>query len=164
MPFRLKAGDDTSCLNLYQPRRPRLLGVPEELIEDEDARFHFAATATPTGQPWTLLKGTLPGDVIPVGRGKGFPVAAVEPRRSLLLAGEQDGTAWSWELFLEPLGAGRTRLQSRTLGRIPRTWSSGLFMAVLRPAAFLMTRRMLIGIRQRAESLADSSPVSRQAA
>src|SRR5262249_20912176 len=26
--FRVRAGDDASCLNLYQPRRPRLLGVP----------------------------------------------------------------------------------------------------------------------------------------
>jgi hypothetical protein len=26
--FRLRAGDDASCLNLYQPRNPRILGVP----------------------------------------------------------------------------------------------------------------------------------------
>ncbi len=26
-PFRVLPGDDTSCLNLYEPRKPRILGV-----------------------------------------------------------------------------------------------------------------------------------------
>ena len=29
--FRVQAGDDASCLNLYQPLRPRLLGVPVDV-------------------------------------------------------------------------------------------------------------------------------------
>jgi ABC-type antimicrobial peptide transport system permease subunit len=28
VPFRLRPGDDASCLNLYQPRNPRVLAVP----------------------------------------------------------------------------------------------------------------------------------------
>jgi putative ABC transport system permease protein len=28
VPFRVRPGDDTSCLNLYQPRRPRILAPP----------------------------------------------------------------------------------------------------------------------------------------
>src|SRR6185369_13980093 len=32
-PLRLRAGDDASCLNLYQPLRPRLLGVPAALVQ-----------------------------------------------------------------------------------------------------------------------------------
>ncbi len=114
-----------------------------------------------------ILPGLLdlrPGDVIPMGRGKGFPVAAVEPRRLLRLAGEEEGTAWNWELTLEPLGGRRTRLVSRTNGHTPRTWASRLLLFALRPAAFLMTRRMLIGIRQRAEALAQTSFAHRQAA
>jgi hypothetical protein len=30
-PLRLRTGDDASCLNLYQPQRPRILGVPKSL-------------------------------------------------------------------------------------------------------------------------------------
>ena len=99
-------------------------------------------------------QGLRPGDVIPVGRGGGFPVAAVDPRRSLVLAGEQDGFAWGWELALEPLDERRTRLVSRSLGRTPDTWRSRASLAVLRPAAFIMTHRMLGGIRRRAEAMA----------
>lgn len=31
-PLRLRPGDDSSCLNLYQPRNPRVLGVPDEVL------------------------------------------------------------------------------------------------------------------------------------
>lgn len=32
IPLRLRPGDDSSCLNLYQPRNPRILGVPDEVL------------------------------------------------------------------------------------------------------------------------------------
>ena len=57
--FRVRAGDDVSCLNLYQPLRPRLLGVPVGFIETQHGGFRFAATAARTdgerSNPWTLL-------------------------------------------------------------------------------------------------------------
>jgi putative ABC transport system permease protein len=57
--FRVQAGDDASCLNLYQPLRPRLLGVPAAFIENQHGGFRFAATAARTdaerANPWTLL-------------------------------------------------------------------------------------------------------------
>src|SRR5262249_12421874 len=31
--FRMRAGDDASCLNLYQPRNPRILGATTEFIQ-----------------------------------------------------------------------------------------------------------------------------------
>jgi hypothetical protein len=56
--FRVRAGDDISCLNLYQPRRPRVLGVPERLVKR--GGFAFAATAARTPEeeanPWTILR------------------------------------------------------------------------------------------------------------
>ena len=58
-----------------------------------------------------------PGDVIPLGRGQGFPVAAVEPQRALVLAGTQEGFEWVWQFGLYPLGDGRTRLVTRGLQR-----------------------------------------------
>ncbi len=59
--LRTRAGDDASCLNLYQPRRPRVLGVPNELIE----RGGFAwASPKPTAKNatdiWRQLRAPLP--------------------------------------------------------------------------------------------------------
>jgi putative ABC transport system permease protein len=68
-PFRLRAGEDASCLNLYQPSRPRLLGVPHALIAERGG-FHFQETATQPphdpGKPWQLLEEPLPDGAIPV--------------------------------------------------------------------------------------------------
>ncbi|MBM4076856.1 MAG: hypothetical protein FJ267_14605, partial [Planctomycetes bacterium] len=41
VPFRVKPGEDASCLNLYQTRLPTILGVPQSLIEE--GRFAFAS-------------------------------------------------------------------------------------------------------------------------
>ena len=55
--FRLRAGEDVSCLNLYQPKDPRILGVPQALIDT--GRFSFGRStiaALEEGQtPWDLL-------------------------------------------------------------------------------------------------------------
>jgi hypothetical protein len=96
------------------------------------------------------------GEEIPVGRGAGFPVKAIEPRRSLVLAGAGPGFHWSWELALVPVSPGRTRLISRNRVRTARTLRSRVTMLALSPAAFLMTRKMLLGIKRRAEALVGS--------
>ena len=65
--LRLLPGEDVSCLNLYQPRQPRILGVPAELIERGGFQFHGALTTTPeeSENPWRLLEGKAQSDVIP---------------------------------------------------------------------------------------------------
>jgi ABC-type antimicrobial peptide transport system permease subunit len=67
-PFRLRAGDDASCLNLYQPRRPRLLGAPPAVIERDG--FQFQSTEARTEQersnPWLLLEQPRDDGAIPV--------------------------------------------------------------------------------------------------
>ncbi len=56
--FRARAGDDASCLNLYKPQQPRLLGVPNAFLER--GGFQFAAIDAPTeavrANPWLLLR------------------------------------------------------------------------------------------------------------
>ena len=94
------------------------------------------------------------GDAIPLGRGPAFPVRAIEPNRGLVLGGTEDGFAWTWQFGLYPLDQARTRLVSRNTARESRTIGSWLLMRLLEPAAFIMTRRMLLGIKQRAEGLA----------
>ncbi len=67
-PFRLHGGDDASCLNLYQPRRPRLLGVPERLIERGGFLFKDNKATTPEEKtnPWHLLDAPPTDGAIPV--------------------------------------------------------------------------------------------------
>jgi len=60
----LLPGDDTSCLNLYQPQQPRLLGVPPELVER--GGFTFQKSVEEVENPWTLLHQDLGPGVIPV--------------------------------------------------------------------------------------------------
>ena len=100
---------------------------------------------------WQLLAV---GDEIPIGRGGGFPVKAIEPFRSLVLGGHREDVEWSWELAVVPMGIGRTRLISRNRAWIPPRIHSWLMMLFIEPAAFLMTRKMLLGIKRRAEALA----------
>jgi len=94
------------------------------------------------------------GDEIPIGRGGGFPVWAIEPRRALVLSGRGEGFGWVWQFGLYPVDKRRTRLVSRNSVRTPRTWGAWLFMRAMEPAAFIMTRGMLRGLKRRAEELA----------
>ena len=61
--FRVLPGDDVSCLNLYQPERPRILGVPREQIDR--GGFHFQKLIEERERPWTLLDDELEGGAIP---------------------------------------------------------------------------------------------------
>jgi ABC-type antimicrobial peptide transport system permease subunit len=67
-PFRIRAGDDASCLNLYQPRRPRLLGVPDSLVQRGGFRFTAieAKTDEERKNPWLLLQRPRDDDTVPV--------------------------------------------------------------------------------------------------
>jgi hypothetical protein len=56
--FRVAEGDDASCLNLYQSRQPRVVGVSPAMIER--GGFAWAATAAESprerANPWYLLE------------------------------------------------------------------------------------------------------------
>ncbi len=55
VPFRVKEGDEASCLNLNRAQKPRLLGVKPELLE---GRFSFAGMihGPPRELKWNLLR------------------------------------------------------------------------------------------------------------
>ncbi len=55
--FRMKPGDDASCLNLYQPHQPRLLGVPASFIER--GGFGWAEAPSDRSNPWQVLGRSL---------------------------------------------------------------------------------------------------------
>jgi hypothetical protein len=64
---RLRPGDDASCLNLYQPRQPRILGVSPRFVELN--RFSFASTVDlpdeAASNPWRLLGPVDANGVVP---------------------------------------------------------------------------------------------------
>ena len=93
------------------------------------------------------------GDEIPLGRGPSWPVAIVEPRRALVLdMRNMGGFDWVWQFGLYKIDENRTRLVSRSRVRTSTVWAR-LFTYAIEPAGFLMTRRMLLGIKERAEAL-----------
>ena len=89
------------------------------------------------------------GDAFPLGsNGPALTVAEIEPERALVLA-FPDGT-WSWSFTLEPHAGARTRLITRNRASANKL-RSRLQWELLSPGAFLMERKMLLGIKERAE-------------
>ena len=66
--FRVRPGDDASCLNLYRPTSPTII-APEPAFAGEQ-RFTFGSTMATTDaerqNPWRLLDRQPAGDAIPV--------------------------------------------------------------------------------------------------
>ncbi len=66
--LRLRGGDDASCLNVYRPGQPRLLGLGDSLIERGGFAWADAPkteTDTKTNNPWRAIQGKSRG-AIPV--------------------------------------------------------------------------------------------------
>jgi ABC-type lipoprotein release transport system permease subunit len=65
--FRLRPGDDTSCLNLYRPSQPRIL-APTDAFRRE-ARFAFGSRLDAKGEaeanPWLLLDREFEDGAVP---------------------------------------------------------------------------------------------------
>ena len=67
-PFRLLPGDDTSCLNLYEPRNPRILAPRDSFIDQGRFVFQGALSSNDAeaANPWLLLRRTEADGAIPV--------------------------------------------------------------------------------------------------
>lgn len=76
----------------------------------------------------------------------------LEPERALCWRSQNENWVWSFVLLEH---GGRTRLISRNRFRLP-TARARIGMLAMEPASLLMERKMLIGIRERAERLAAS--------
>jgi len=97
------------------------------------------------------------GDAQRLGkRGPVLRVRMLEPERSLVLRSD-DGN-WVWAFSLVPGTAG-TRLISRNRITVPDASRAAraLNTYLMEPGSLIMERKMLLGIRQRAERLARSS-------
>ena len=80
---------------------------------------------------------------------EGFDVVSVEAGH-WFVARAPDGTT-SWCLTVQPLDQHSCRLISRWHARWHITPASALWIALSDPGTFIMERRMLLGIRARAE-------------
>jgi hypothetical protein len=113
------------------------------------------------------------GDVVPLAQdGFAMPVTFVEPEQTLVLHGDtRQGTgelqiplkpgdymaaSWGFHLFERVDGATRLVVRFRA-DWAPSVQNTIFYRAFLEPGAFLMGRKMLLGIKERAERLAEAS-------
>jgi hypothetical protein len=89
------------------------------------------------------------GDTLGYGKNR-MRLERVEPEHVIVWCSE-DGN-WVWTFVLEARN-GSTRLISRNRFRLP-TLAARLAMLPMEPASLVMERKMLLGIKQRAETLA----------
>lgn len=123
----------------------------EVLPEHQDLDVGDLIRLGPEGYPCFRVAEVVPDSaLVLIGADPKPPHAAAEP-------GSPGGLAtWQWQLRRDPLGG--TRLLVRQRLTYPRSMS--LLWHVVEPVAFVMERRMLLGIRQRAERMA-ASPQTR---
>jgi hypothetical protein len=99
------------------------------------------------------------GDEIPVGQGgRVMRVAVLEPERVLAVQSGDGSWVWIFALFPE---AGTTRLVSRNRLRVPGgpAAARAAWSLLMEPGSMVMERKMLRGIRERAERLASDRGV-----
>jgi len=110
------------------------------------------------------------GEIIPLAEdGFGIPVAIVEPERALVLHGDTrkpgpgeapvlrpgDHFTVSWGFYLFERSDGTTRIVERWQADWNPAFHNNVFYRVfLEPGAFIMERKMLLGIKERTEALA----------
>lgn len=95
------------------------------------------------------------GDVIPLGKGPSWPVIVADRNEALVVEPVTGAVSWAW--ILNVLDASTTRLISRVRLRLGHQ----LLLLAFAPAVdlpwFLMERKMLRGIKRRAERLAQTT-------
>lgn len=97
------------------------------------------------------------GDVIPMGKPPSWPVKAIEPNKCLLIVIKEPGVDVTWCFMLNEIDDKRTRLILRIRTRLTMTPMLLLSFPIMYLGQFLMIRKMLLGIKKRAEVLAQSS-------
>jgi putative ABC transport system permease protein len=66
--FRVRPGEDASCLNLYQPKNPRIIAATQDFVNSARFSFHSSLAATPEerANPWLLLNREFEDGAVPV--------------------------------------------------------------------------------------------------
>jgi ABC-type lipoprotein release transport system permease subunit len=113
--FRVKEGEDASCLNLYQPTRPRILGVSDDALKQ--FRYSLSSSqdhAAGSRQTWDVINQEPSDDAVPaigdansvkwilhLGLGDRLPVTAEDGRTvDLQIVGLLDRSIFQSELLI----------------------------------------------------------------
>jgi len=66
--FRVRPGDDTSCLNLYEPGNPKILAVTEDFVKSNRFAFQDALATAPAekANSWLLLSKASSDGTVPI--------------------------------------------------------------------------------------------------
>lgn len=99
------------------------------------------------------------GDTIPIRNDAGWPVAALERERLLVLDIGRPRLHITWSFLLVTTAEGGTRLVLRCRGSAEPRLRELPFYAFLDVAEFIMSRKMLLGIKARAERLSSTARV-----
>ena len=94
------------------------------------------------------FQGLAAGDVIPLGKGPDWPVRILDAERAMVLEPVSGRVSWCFALYPE---GDNTRLVSRVRIRIYTKVVLWILAPLVDACWFVMERRMLKGIRQRAE-------------
>jgi hypothetical protein len=99
----------------------------------------------------------MPAGFAGAAAGYSLPVVRIDPPRSLVLRQAPPEHPWDavWSFHLVPLDDGRTRLISRSRSHRHHGLRGAIDVALdaaMDPVTWLMTRKMLLGIEQRAET------------
>jgi hypothetical protein len=108
------------------------------------------------------FQGLAVGDVLPIGpKGPGMRAEVVDPERCLVFRSEDHAWVWIFALVAE---GGTTRLLSRNRIAAPGASAVGRLVnrLVMEPGSLIMERKMLIGIKNRAETLASAVAAARR--
>jgi hypothetical protein len=93
-----------------------------------------------------------PGDALGLNKkGEGIRVRRVDHGRFLVLQWVPAQSTWTFGLY--PHGGGRTRLVSRNRLRVKGLLSRLFMFVFMEPGSLIMERKMLLGIKVRAERL-----------
>jgi hypothetical protein len=114
-------------------------------------KMHSANAIVPR---WQNLKA---GEDIPGGRGQAMRVEVLEPDAALVVRSKDHN--WVWIFALVPAEDGSTRLISRNriaTAELPAA-ARLLYLYVMEPGSLVMERKMLLGIKERAEKLSSAA-------
>jgi hypothetical protein len=93
-----------------------------------------------------------PGDWLGIDdKGAGVVVREVDPKRSLVVQWIPAGSTWTFALY--PETDGTTRLVSRNRLRVKNLGQKVFMRGFMEPGSLVMERKMLLGIKERAERL-----------